>query len=309
MAFNLKELVNLIPNFEGKSEELEGFLSIVDCLYTEVAEADKAKFVLFTKVKFRGKALEAIQENATVRDWPTLRKLLKEKLKSTVQNIELTKLQFSSISQFHNENLQEYTERVKNLFLLLNKSVPVDCPQELSAYIRKENDSIAKRAFEDGLLDINLARNIVAADLTTFQEAVNFAKKMDFRFNVMTSDQITEQSFRSNFRPNLHCDFCDYCEISGHKEINCRKKFKTNNSFSTGQNFHEKRQPIHYESNEQKYYASDYKTELPNRNFSQDNRYTNNDKCVEKSRIICFNCNEPGHIASYCQYPIKNDEE
>lgn len=125
-------------------------------------------------------------------------------------------------------------------------------------YYTEENNKLAQIAFENGLLNKTLRERVINGKLNTLDEATIYAMEQDIRIN--ENNQVQQQTVR-----------CNYCNIIGHKEFECRRKANNRNP---------SRSP-------------------PQKTFQQNTR----------QEVKCYNCNQFGHYARDCRNRGNNNQQ
>lgn len=75
MAMPIWDITNLIPKYDGKEKLLNSFIKKIDRLWTYVTkleETDREQFLLVLQIRLKGRASEAVQENA-FEDWEVVK--------------------------------------------------------------------------------------------------------------------------------------------------------------------------------------------------------------------------------------------
>lgn len=173
MALTSAQYSDIIPTCKDV-KDVEQFVTIIQDLYTEVAEENKRMFLAIVRAKITGKAFDAIKGKDTS-TWlllkETLTKGLEEKVDMSTASNKLT-----HIKQLPNEKLKNYIERIKEALAVLNRTaIRQFSDVTVKNQILSLNDSTAKNTFEAGLIDIRLKTVVVAAQKETFNDSYNFA--------------------------------------------------------------------------------------------------------------------------------------
>lgn len=258
----VEEIISLIQIFEGNLNELEPFVrntdGVWDLLDRNYQNTHKLRVALAIRSKLKGKASEAIRD-LTDNSWPAIRTLLRTNLRPQ-EGPKLALLQMSKIRQGHTEGLDNYAKRTTELLQLINLAIDPTMSQETQTYIKTENESKAKDAFEDGLYDKLLRERVIAANLTTLRQAMDYAREQEIRL-------IEEKRRFAEAR-------CNYCHIQGHIEDECRKKLRNQRSQRSSPDGHG---PICYNCGQRGHYARDCEGGEYRENSQDDDDQNDND--------------------------------
>lgn len=208
------DLINAIPQFDGKEKDLESFITTCDTYSKYISEDQKGLFLAIVSTKLRGEALAKLQPISDFRSWAELKKALEEKLTKPV-SFEFAQERLISVKQTAEENVEKYAERMRKALEHLNsasRSLTLDT--EGLRMLRRANEKLAIRKFEQNMFNRDMKIMLGAAKSETLEDAIALA--MD-----------KELSFRSfSFKT------CNFCKKPGHFERDCmskKSKFSSNN--------------------------------------------------------------------------------
>lgn len=191
MAMPIRDITNLIPKYDGKEKLLNSFIKKIDRLWTYVTkleETDRELFLLVLQIRLKGRASEAVQENA-FEDWEVVKIDLINKITS-YRSTEKSELKLGAIRQKHRETVEAYAKRIEKALETLNRSF---AQKDQNKTIRKENDRKARKTFENGLIEPVLQDKAISRGSSTFKEAVDYVIEQELRY--------AELELLQNYRP------------------------------------------------------------------------------------------------------------
>lgn len=203
----LKRL-KLIPKFSGEShKELKEFIDTAETLYYScMNDAEEQEFYEQMTLQLHGEA-RTVVKNMQNLDWETIKDKFM-KYFSFLSNKEIIQSKLENLHQEKDESLSAYTDRVWKLLRERNSLY-----SNLTEEQRKEHDRIARRAFSKGIRDIPLRKKMLNRGASSFEDAVSFAIEAE-------NDSLFEVPSREQY--------CRTCQISGHRESECRRKSENN---------------------------------------------------------------------------------
>lgn len=200
--FNLETALKIIPDYNGESNKLESFLSIVD-MYHDSLE-DKEKLIIFIKtVKLGNK----IKNRITGKKTDTL-----SELKNALNETQVTKKnalniynQLNTIRQQDNSTTN-FGEKIENLIAELNSIQIKDKDNIQKETIIKINDEIGLNSFKNGLSE-PFKTTVFAARPATLTEAITLANDIQVSnqnkvFHMRTYNQNFNNYRRFNYSRN-----------------------------------------------------------------------------------------------------------
>lgn len=215
-AITYSDLKDLIPRYDGNKNKLDEFIQTVDSLETQLTEdRDKKLFDLSVKSHLTGTAFNAIR-HLKVTTWPEIKKSLKDKLNPLDATTCYTAL--THVKQNQNENMTDFAIRVETLLTNLNRSSTIGAENATIKYVHASNERLAKRAFENGILNFKLKTLIIAKNQDTLERAIIEALDLD------STGEFKNYEKRNNTSNNKK--FCGFCKRSNHTESECFKKNK-----------------------------------------------------------------------------------
>lgn len=205
-ALELKDIITEIPYFEGYQKDMDHFISVCSQFNDLLAEDQRTDYVKIVKTRFKGVALAKMQPLDTLNEWNDIKTRIIEKFKRPV-TYEHAQEELNNIRQLRNETIEVYGNRIRLALQKLNSaSENVTESVEGRRILRTTNEKYAIRKFEQNLLNDNLKIWVSTKNCTTVDSAISYAMQKEFHFN----------SYR-RIR-------CNYCNIEGHIEQNCRQK-------------------------------------------------------------------------------------
>lgn len=193
-----------IPNFNGDTyKELKDFITKADTLYhycsSEVEENEFYEQMMF-QLGEEPKNLLIGMNNPT---WDAVKhKLLK--FYAHLSNKELLTSQLENLRQEKDETLAKYAERARKLLKEKNSTYSF-----LSDDQRKEHDRTARRAFARGIANIRIRNVMTIRGSNSLEDAITHSLEAE-------SDALTQIPKNEQF--------CNFCKIIGHREVECRRK-------------------------------------------------------------------------------------
>lgn len=276
----MRDIVKLIPEYDGKEKTLDTFIKKIDKLWGYIADnddADKNQLLLVLQLKLVGKAAEAVQDNEFV-NWQSVKEALINKI-TPHRNTEKSELKLCATKQKPGESIEDYAQRIEDALSTLNRSFP---QEEQNEAIKKVNDRKAKTSFENGLFSTFLKNQVIGQNCTTFRNSVDYVIEQDLR--------------RAETRPKNNNLFCSFCKMTNHSVENCRRKNQNNYSRNTNE-----KEIICYKCGKKNHYANECRSNAeagPSKprenNFRSDNNSqqkrnvrmnkTNTDTCDQNAR-------------------------
>lgn len=269
------DMINAIPIFEGHQKDLDYFISTCST-YNEIIEVDQREmFVSIIKTRLKGIALTKMEPVSELVTWALIKTRLEEKFKRPM-TYETAQDELSNIRQSRTESIEIYGNNIRFALHKLNKATE-SLTTEAGALklLRVANEKMATRKFEQGLYNNNLKICVGARDYTTLDTAIANA-------------MLKEGLYRNESRVR-----CNYCNITGHTEKECRRKQQTLNTPNRSNNDNNRyRQPNSPNKNEAN--TSGNSNNYRNRNNS--NRWDNNNgNNGRNGNNIKHNSNSPGN--------------
>lgn len=248
MPLDMGLALRFIPEYDGlKSCSAVQFIACCDALYTPLTtEDEKKQFTNVLHCKLRGKAYTILEYNPNYL-WPEVKNEIKKQfLDSRTYEGILSDLLNCAQNKL---TVLEFANKVDRLKCDLNSA----CSQILGADeaipVRKLNERVALKGFEDGLKP-GLKLLVKARAFKNLQEAAAYAVAEDKQFTdthyshksshsfsvaptnksiVKQEPKDAENSFQTT---NV---YCKYCKKKGHNLQNCRKKPTSSGNSSAGQ--------------------------------------------------------------------------
>lgn len=212
MAIVYKDIKDLIPKYNGERKGLDEFIQTIDALASQLTEdRDKKLFNLSVKTHLKDKAFNTIRhlQNPT---WEVIKQALKDKLNPLDATSCYNAL--THAKQTNNESITDFAMKVETLLTNLNRSSTIEASEATRKYVQDSNEQLAKRAFENGILNFQLKTLIIAKNKKTLEEAIREALDMDSSGEYRNTDT----------RKGKNCNFC---KKKGHLENDCYKKNAT----------------------------------------------------------------------------------
>lgn len=193
-----------IPELEGDTfENLKKFIEKVDTLYySTVNEVEINELYEQMILKINGEVRNLII-NLENLNWENVKTKLYDHF-SHLCNKSLLTTQLENLKQGKNESIAEYSERARKL---LNKKNAMY--SKLTEDQKIEHNRVAYKAFTRGLKDIALKERASTRGASSLEDAIECALDME--------NDTLHQIPRTDL-------FCRTCKVSGHRELECRRK-------------------------------------------------------------------------------------
>lgn len=253
MPLDMNLALRFIPEYDGsKSCSVIQFISCCDALYTPLTtDNDQKQFTNILHCKLRARAYTILEYNPTYK-WPNIKiELQKQFLDNRTYEGILSDLLNCAQNKL---TVLEFANKVDRLKCDLNSA----CSQILGADdaipVRKLNERVALKGFEDGLKP-GLKLLVKARAFKSLQEASAYAVAEDKQFtdthyshksnhsysaptNKVTVKQESKESLQNTKL------YCKYCKKKGHSLQNCRKKPTSSGNSTAGQSSTENTVPV-----------------------------------------------------------------
>lgn len=211
---NLKDIIDIVPIFDGKSENLAKFLACGDILFKSVRADEQKLFLSIVKTRLEGPAFEFVQFK-TVEKWEDLHLLLKKEY-SSVKSRSSAQNELISARQRGRETLKEFGDRVGQLLNALNSATYASSTEEsVRNFLFKENDKLAIQTFEDGIRNQNLRFMVQAHGETDLKKSILYAEEHSNRL-----ERVSPSTSYTNSSPSIR-PTCQFCNKMGHTSTHC----------------------------------------------------------------------------------------
>lgn len=215
-SITYSDIKDVIPRYDGeRANSLDEFIQIVDSLASQLTEAkDKLLFNLSVKSHLSNKAFNSIRHlnNAT---WEQIKQNLKDKLNPLDATTCYNAL--THAKQGQSESMTDFALRVENLLTNLNRSSTIDADETTRRYVQTNNEKLAKRAFENGILNFKLKTLSIAINKNTLEDAIKEVLDLDSSGEYRNTEKRVTG-------PPTNAKFCIICKRKGHVETDCFKK-------------------------------------------------------------------------------------
>lgn len=173
MAFNLREVDGLIPEFDGRSEELDRFIRGVELAIRLTPEPHHPILLEVVLVKFTGRAQVLSQEGITYANWDALKVELKHRFKASRPTKAIRKA-LESLFQGPEESVRDYALKVEDTLAEYISSDAAEGTVEQRRVLIVDRQAQALDVFVDGLHG-KLRDWAKARDFTSLKDAVDYA--------------------------------------------------------------------------------------------------------------------------------------
>lgn len=246
-TFSVKELKDLIPNFDGEQALLNDFIEAVDFAITNIDEGQEKALIFLIKSKLVGKAKIFISSR-NLKTWEEIKPLLVGHF-GDCRDTEALIRDLTNSFQKHNETPRNFVQKIESLSTKLRSSVQLDDtvnPLHKKTLI-ESHERIALKTLLAGLSDplgqmIRAQRPETISDAAQYileEENIAYLKSSRHQ-NQNQSQQSQPRNFKSFPRQNYHnqsftprannsqsnqdVKFCTYCKKPGHLIANCFKR-------------------------------------------------------------------------------------
>lgn len=277
--FNLNEFNCNIPEFRGKSEEVDVFIRRCDELQSDLNENGRRTFFRKLVYKLSGDAFELF-ENRQFGNWTEFRNVLQAKYKGKTSLINLYS-ELKVMRQNQNESVENYADRIKMLLNRMKKTVIEEDPNvEVRRYLSVQHDKMVKRTFKEGLSNTLQLRVVAGGPSLSLDEMIALAIEEEPFVKSWSNINPIKQYDRINstavpIKIKREPTECSFCKKKGHTYDECRTKL------------------------------------LPRVECSFCHQIGHGiDQCYKKGNfkqeVVCFKCNERGHYATACPSSSSN---
>ena len=270
-SFDKNFFVKILPEFDGTQNTFSKFLSTCDFYHTKISVNDEQEFIYIVLSKLAGRAYDTMRYYFAT-SYADLRVELVRQFRS-FKTLPVLFKELTNIRQGHDENMQSYINRTKDLLNSLNEESIEDLtqnefmpPQSTIDNIMRRNENLAKDAFFFGSKH-PMSTILVSCRFNTLNETLAFAQQQ-CRF--------------------MQQKFCSLGKMSNHEYNECRRR-KNQSSTSTSQNH--KSRTFTPTSSKQTPPSSPKK---PTSTTSSANRSPNQSS-------FCNYCKKKGHLITDCE--------
>lgn len=215
-----KLVLKLVPNFSGNTRELHKFISCSELIYKSLKETEIPKFLELVKLKLDGKAYDLIKYNE-LKTWKELKDILTSEFTET-RSIGHLQLELATLRQQRGEDVRTYANRLEAILHSLNESCIVSEGVNAAQTIKKLNEHIALKSFQEGLNE-SIKIIVKACRFTNLSEAINRATEEEMVVKHFSTLTITERPKSSN----LPIKYCHICNKRGHLDGECFKRLRS----------------------------------------------------------------------------------
>lgn len=209
---SVSDMIKAIPVFEGHQKDIDYFISTCTNYHNMIEDNLKPTFISIIVTKFKGIAHIKMQPLSELTTWDMVKTRLEEKFKRPL-NYETAQDEIAGIRQARNESIEIYGNHIRLALHKLNRATETLTNNvEALKSLRTANEKLAIKKFEQNLFNTNLKIWVGAKDFDSLDTAISFAMQKE----PMNKNNV------SNIR-------CNYCNINGHIESDCRRKQRERN--------------------------------------------------------------------------------
>lgn len=200
---NFYRKLRKMPTFSGENlEKMKDFIQSGDLFFGECKnQTESDEFYFQVKYNLRGEAREIFRY--TDNDWLEIRHALKKRF-AYLMNRDIINSKLENLHQERGESLQKFAKRAQKT--LTEKYSVYD---EISNKQREDYNSVARRAFINGIKDKKIRERLSTRATHSLENAIASALEMENEAKY----EIPESEL-----------FCTTCERSGHREQNCKHR-------------------------------------------------------------------------------------
>lgn len=203
-VFKVSEIVNIIPSYDGKEEQLKLYVKSAKLYYENVAAGEKPIVLNILLSKLSGKAVEAIGNVDEIDTLDILITRLNEKIPEAL-SYTLAHTQLQKIVQMQNESINDYAIRFEaGLEKLKRAASQTNGALEIT-------ESIGKTLFIQNMNNKNLKIVAASSNASTAKEIIKYVKEKDLILSEKPSHE--EAS-----------GVCGFCLKTNHTEKECSKR-------------------------------------------------------------------------------------
>lgn len=202
--FKLNEIVNIIPSYDGKEEQLKLYVKSAKLYYDGVTEAEKPIVLNILLSKLSGKAVEAIGNVDEINTLATLTERLNEKIPEAL-SYTLAHTQLQKIIQTKNESISDYAKRFETGLNKLKKAaLQTNGGMEIT-------ESIGKTLFIQNMTNANMQIIAASSNAETTKDIIKYVKEKDLILGKKPTQTETSGT-------------CGFCSKPNHTENECNKR-------------------------------------------------------------------------------------
>lgn len=268
---NINLILKLLPDFDGKPDELSNFIDRVNDAFELASECQKSILLTFVKAKLQGNARVPLR-NQHFGSWTELKTKLIE-VYGDKKSFAQAQLELQNTRQFKNEQVSAFTQRIETKVQRLLNILNVD---NSGGGVAESQVDLIKRmgltAFIHGALP-QYGLLLRARDPESVQAASRIAQNEEIALkfqSVSINNNNHFQSSRTNYFGN-------------NSAVN-KQNPKEGPNYSRGSNFQN-------QSNQNRGQNSQ----------DQSNQFSGARQLSGVSKIVCRYCKKPGHEISVCR--------
>ena len=200
--------LRLIPKFDGASfKELRDFIETTESLYLScINEVEETEFFEQMVLQLRGEARRAMLE-VNEASYEAIKNKLMSHF-SYLSNKDILNSQLENLRQEKDESIAKYAERARKLLQEKNSMYSILTPEQ-----KIEHGRMARKSFANGIRDAKLRDRLKTRGANSLEEAIAYSIEME-------GDSLHEIPKREQY--------CGFCNVNGHREVDCRRKNSDN---------------------------------------------------------------------------------
>lgn len=264
LHISLDVLIKLIPEFDGKPDDLHTFIDRVSDAVKLCNPKQKSIILTFIKAKLKGNAQVPILNNDFT-SWDQLKRKLIETY-SDKKSFAQAQLELQNTRQYANELISAYTQRIETCIRRLINTLSLEIderPDDGQIEIIKK---MGLSAFINGVRP-EYRLILRSRDPLTVQQASKIAQNEELTLKLQNlhvsynrTNHHNNSQNNSPRRVNFVEKFCKYCKRKGHTIEECRTRERNNRTRPNNYN-HMDRKP-NYNYNPSNYNSSNYNPNL-----------------------------------------------
>lgn len=275
MALSVDKMLNMLPTFSGRSNDVSSFIRIGDLILTKVPPEDTVSegLLVQTALSKLTDAAQFIYKNGTTyKTWDELKTELNKQFKKKLRTVDIDRA-LNQITHGPKESVADFALRLKEIWYLFGETLSEIKDEVILKHCREEFEAKIVTEFKDRLRP-PLRHWLKSTKFATFFDAIEYAEKEEARaYNITPNILDTEitrhegkntRQTASNYlagQTRQETRRCFNCNKIGHLAPNCRNRSQP---------------PIYRNQNINRGFNPNFNRNIPahqNQNVAVNNRY------------------------------------